>query len=90
MVVSNYFKKTNKSITFNIGIVLGTYLIGIISLMSEKLEFLKYFSPFEYINSKTIITSNSLEIFNLVLLSAYIIISLVGLYSTYNKKELGL
>lgn len=90
MLISNYFKKTNKSITFNIGIVLGTYLIGVLSLMSNKLEFLKYFSPFEYINSKTIVTSNSLEIFNLILLSIYIVITLVGLYSTYNKKELGL
>jgi len=90
LLISNYFKKTNKSITFNIGIVLGTYLIGIVSLMSEKLEFLKYFSPFEYINSKTIVTSNSLEILNLVLLTVYVVISLIGLYKTYNKKELGL
>ena len=90
LLISNYFKKTNKSITFNIGIVLGTYLIGVISLMSEKLEFLKYFSPFEYINSKTIVTNNSLDIFNLILLTTYVIITLMVLYSTYNKKELGL
>jgi len=90
LLISNYFRKTNKSITFNIGIVLGTYLIGVLSLMSDKLEFLKYLSPFEYINSKTIITNNSLDIFNLVLLTIYIIISVIGFYSTYNKKELGL
>ena len=90
LLISNYFRKTNKSITFNIGVVLGTYLIGVLSLMSDKLEFLKYFSPFEYINSKTIITDSSLDILNLVLLTTYIIISVIGLYSTYNKKELGL
>ena len=90
LLVSNYFKKTNKSITTNLGIVFGTYLIGVLSLMSEKIEFLKYFSPFEYINSKTIITNNSLDIFNLFLLTTYIIITLVGLYNTYDKKELGL
>ena len=90
LLISNYFKKTNKSITTNIGIVLGTYLIGVISLMSDKLEFLKYFSPFEYINSAIIVTNNSLDIFNLLLLVTYIIISLIGLYNTYNKKELGL
>lgn len=90
LLVSNYFKKTNKSITTNLGIVFGTYLIGVLSLMSEKIEFLKYFSPFEYINSKTIITNNSLDIFNLLLLTTYIIITLVGLYNTYDKKELGL
>lgn len=90
LLISNYFKKTNKSITFNIGIVLGTYLIGVISLMSDKLEFLKYLSPFEYINSEVIVTNNSLDIFNLFLLTTYIVITLIGLYSTYNKKELGL
>lgn len=90
LLVSNYFKKTNKSITTNLGIVFGTYLLGVLSLMSEKIEFLKYFSPFEYINSKTIITNNSLDIFNLFLLTTYIIITLIGLYSTYDKKELGL
>ena len=90
MFVSNFFKKTNKSLTFNIGLVLGTYLIGVISLMSEKLEFLKYLSPFEYINSKTIVIDNCLNIVNLVLLTLYIVIFLIGLYRTYNKKELGL
>jgi len=90
LLISNYFNKTNKSITACISIVLGTYFIGVISLMSDKLEFLKYFSPFEYINSSTIVTANSLDIFNLILISIYIIITLIGLYSTYNKKELGL
>lgn len=90
MLISNYFKRTNKSITANISVVFGTYLLGVISLMSDKLEFLKYFSPFEYINSETIVTNNSLNIFNLILLSTYTIICLIGLYSTYNKKELGL
>ena len=90
MFISNYFKKTNKSLTFNIGLVLGTYLIGVISLMSEKLEFLKYLSPFEYINSKTIVTDNCLNGYNLILLTIYIIVCLIGLYKTYNKKELGL
>lgn len=90
LLLSNYFKKTNKSITFNIGIVLGTYLIGVISLMNDKLELLKYLSPFEYINSEVIVTNNSLDIFNLTLLTTYTIITLIGLYSTYNKKELGL
>lgn len=90
MFVSNFFKKTNKSLTFNIGLVLGTYLIGVISLMSEKLEFLKYLSPFEYINSKTIVTDNCLNGYNLILLTIYIIVCLIGLYKTYNKKELGL
>lgn len=90
LLVSNYFKKTNKSITINIGIVLGTYIIGVIALMSEKLEFLKYFSPFEYINTKPIVTNNSLDILNISLLVIYTGIILVGLYSTYNKKEVGL
>ena len=43
LLVSNYFKKTNKSITTNLGIVFVTYLIGVLSLMSEKIEFLKLF-----------------------------------------------
>lgn len=90
LLISNYFKKTNKSITINIGIVLGTYIVGVISLMSEKLEFLKYFSPFEYINSKTIVSSNSLDILNISLLVVYTIVIVIGLYSTYNKKEVGL
>ena len=90
LLISNNFKKTNKSITVNIGIVLGTYIIGVIALLSEKLEFLKYFSPFEYINSKTIVTDNCLDIINIGLLVIYTAIIIVGLYSTYNKKEVGL
>jgi L-iditol 2-dehydrogenase len=58
--------------------------------LCEKLEFLKYLSPFEYINSKTIVTDNCLNSYNLILLTIYIIVCLIGLYKTYNKKELGL
>lgn len=90
MLVSNYFKRTNKSVTVNLGIVLGSYILGVLSLMSDKLEFLKYFSPFEYINSDSIVLNNNLNGGNLILLTVYMIILIVGLYSTYNKKELGL
>ncbi len=81
MLISNYIKNVKKSTSLNITIIFITYFISIISLINEKVEFLKYFSLFEYINNK-------LNILYLVIIIFSIIIELIILYKGYNKREL--
>ncbi len=88
LLLSIYYKKTRKCMTIGIGIVIGTYILQILSAMSDKLEFLKYFSPFEYINARDIILNHQLNYSNIIILVVMMIIILIGLYDAYNKKEL--
>lgn len=72
--------------TVSIGTFFVTYLLGIFSSMIDKLEFLKYFSPFNYAVPSEIIR-NGFDIVNIVLALLIIIVSLLTTYLLYRKKD---
>ncbi|MDD2434911.1 MAG: ABC transporter permease subunit [Bacilli bacterium] len=88
LLLSIYYKKTRKSMMISIGVVIGTYIIQILSTMTDSLKFLKYFSPYEYINARDIVLNHQLNYSNILILSMMTVIILIGLYDAYNKKEL--
>lgn len=88
LLVSIYYRKTRKSMTMGIGIVMGTYMLQIVGMMSDKVEFIKYLSPFEYVSARDIVVDSSLNPINIVILLVMVVIILIGLFDAYNKKEL--
>lgn len=88
LLLSIYYRKTRKSMTMGIGIVLGTYILQVIGMMSDKIEFIKYLSPFEYVSARDIVVDSSLNPINIGLLLIIVVVILIGLYDSYNKKEL--
>lgn len=88
LLMSIYYRKTRKSMTMGIGVVLGTYMLQIIGMMSDKIEFVKYLSPFEYVSARDIVVDSSLKPINIGILLVMVVIILIGLYDSYNKKEL--
>jgi ABC-2 type transport system permease protein len=71
-----------------VGIILVTYFISIISVMQEKLNFLKWFTPFKYYDAAEIFRSGHLDGTNL-LISAGIIVACVAVaYVVYNRRDL--
>lgn len=89
MLVSLYFKKTSTSIGANLGIVFGFYVLSILGALSEKTEFLKYLSPFYYMDARSILIDSSIDLLNISVIVICSIIFTVSLYISYNKKELG-
>lgn len=71
-----------------IAILLATYFGAVVSSIHEKLDFLKYFSPFKYVDAGMIWREGKIEpIF--VWLSLIIIVLCVGLaYWRYNRRDL--
>lgn len=70
----------------SIGIFFATYLLGMFSDMIDKLEFLKYLSPFHYaVPSK--ILKNGFDTINVVLALVISVISLTSVYFIYKKKD---
>ncbi|MFH2040587.1 MAG: ABC transporter permease subunit [Chloroflexota bacterium] len=71
-----------------VSILLGTFFIYIISGLNEKLDFLKYFSPFKYFNPADMLHKANIDI-NFVLLSVGIIAAcMFGAYLTYARRDL--
>jgi len=71
-----------------VGIILATYFISVMSAMQEKLDFLKYFTPFKYFDAGEIFRSGKLDATYLLLSAAIIIASMAAAYWIYNKRDL--
>ncbi len=72
---------------FSLGLVLVTYFLSIATALSEKLEFLKYFSPFKYVDAVDIITKFRIEPEYLIIMAAINIAAIVLSYALYNRKD---
>jgi ABC-2 type transport system permease protein len=88
LFISTFFKKVKAMTGISLGLVLGTYFIHIITLMSDKVEFLKYITPHEYFSSRYLIINERLHYGYLVLTIILITLSIFMTYYRYNKKEL--
>lgn len=81
-------KKPKTAASLATSILLLTYLFSIIVGMSDKADFLKYFTPFDYFQAKDIMFGSGLA-GGYVLLSAVLIIALTTVtYIFYKKRDL--
>ncbi len=87
-LISIFLTKTRKSIGINLGVLFGFYLLNVLGAMSDKIEFLKYLSPFYYINARSIITDSKVDGLNCIIILAVSLIFIVLSYKLYDKKEL--
>ena len=81
-------KQYKRSGSAAVAIILATYFMSIISGMQEKLDFLKYFTPFKYFDVGEIFRSGKMDGTFLLLSATIIIVSLAAAYWMYNKRDL--
>ena len=55
LLISTFIVKTKAVYPVAIGISMGTYFLGITATISDKMEFLKYFSFYQYIAAEDIV-----------------------------------
>ena len=88
LFISTFTNKTKKTLGISLGIVFVSYILQMISGISEDVEFLKYFSIFSLADTRNVIMNveiNPLLIWVTILITTIFI----GLsYIKYNKKEL--
>lgn len=70
------------------GMILITYILSIGIEMNEKLDFLKYLTPFKYFEAKNIIEGGSFEPVFLALSAVIIVVFTYVTYAFYNKRDL--
>lgn len=71
-----------------IALWLGTYFLSVLSGLSQKLDFLKYFSPFAYFDPVVLLRESRIDLAYVALSAAIITVCLVGALLTYSRRDL--
>ena len=88
LAISVFLTKSRQVMSVSLGLVIGLFFLDIIATLTDQFSFLKYFTPFEYVNAVDIINHHTIE-FKYILIS----ISLIGFswfvtWYFYNKKDI--
>ncbi len=71
-----------------VAIILVTYFASILSSLDQKMDFLKYFTPFKYFDAGELFRSGELSGGYLLLSAAIIVVCVAAAYWSYNKRDL--
>ena len=88
LFISTFFHKTKNSIGLSLGLVFLFYVLNVLGEISEKVEFLKWFSIYTLADTRNVITN--IEIHPVMVIISILITSLLisATYLRYQKKEL--
>lgn len=86
--IASIYKKPKKAASFSTGILLLTFVLSVIIDLNEKMEVLKFFTPFKYFEAKNVMFGAGLDTFY-IFLSLILITILAGItFTFYSKKDL--
>jgi len=81
-------KQYRRASSVAVALLLGTYFLSIISGLHENLEFLKYLSPFKYFDAGVLLRESKFDATFLLISAGIIVLSMVGAYLTYSRRDL--
>ncbi len=81
-------KQYKRSGSTAIALILATYFMSILAGMQEKLDFLKYFTPFKYYDAGELFRSGKLDGMYLLLSAAIIAVCVAAAYWVYHRRDL--
>ena len=81
-------KQYKRSASTAVAIILATYFMSIVSGMQEKLDFLKWFTPFKYFDASELFRIGRIDTTYLLLSAVIIIVCVIMAYLTYNRRDL--
>lgn len=71
-----------------ISLLLGSYILSIISGLDEDLDFLHFFTPFGYFDPGELMRQAQFDLTYVLICAAIIIVAMVGAYYTYARRDL--
>ncbi|AUD65784.1 hypothetical protein BK011_08840 [Tenericutes bacterium MZ-XQ] len=87
-LISVFVTKSRKVLSIALGIVIGMYVIDLISKLTEEFEYLKYITPYEYINAVTIVNDEMIKPLYLLISILIIGVSFGFAWFFYRKKDI--
>ena len=88
LFLSTFMKKTKGNIGISLGMVFFFYIVNVLSELSDKVEFLKYFSVYTLSDIRNVISNLRIEPLNMGTSLLLTIVFIILTYIRYNKKEL--
>lgn len=81
-------KRYKRSGSTAVAIILTTYFLSVMVGMNEKLDFMKYATPFKYFDASQMFVDGKLEPLYLLLSAIIVVACLAAAYWAYNKRDL--
>ncbi len=81
-------KQYRRASSLAVSLLLGTYFLSVISAMNKDLDFLKYFTPFEYFDPVKLLNESRMEGTFLALSAGVILVSMAAAYRLYARRDL--
>jgi len=81
-------KQYRRASSLAVSLLLGTYFLSIVTGLNRNLDFLKYFSPFKYFDAMVMLHESRIDVAFVGLSLAIILVSMVGAYLTYARRDL--
>ena len=88
LFISTFMHRTRKTIGISLGMVFIFYLLNMLSELSEKAEFIKYFTINTLADTRNVMANVEIKPMMVIISLLITIIFIVGTYINYNKKEL--
>lgn len=89
MLMAATLKQYKKSGAVTLGIVIGTYFLFVLTGFTDKIDFLRFFTPFKYFAAKDML--NGTYYIEYILISIAIVITgIVGLFVFYRRRDLNI
>lgn len=88
LFISTFMHKTKGVVGISLGLVFVFYILNVLSELSTKVEFLKYFSIYTLADTRNIIASVKLNPIMIIISLGITILTIIFAYINYNKKEL--
>lgn len=87
ILISLTIKNKKSSSSLSLWFVLGMYFIYILSGLSDKADFLKYFTPFKYVDTTDIVSNGYIKAEYVIILTCLNILTVAASYIIYNRKD---
>lgn len=88
LAISSFTGKAKKATTISTGIILIMYFLDVFRNISDKLDFVKYITPFSYFDTIKVLNGNGFEALYIVLSIIIIVVSIVLAYTNYQRKDI--
>ncbi len=88
LFISTFFQKQRKVTGISLGLVFIFYVFNVLSEISKKVDFMKYFSIYTLADTRNVISKVTINNINILLSLLITAIFIIMTYIRYNKKEL--
>ena len=88
MLISTFMHRSRAMMGISLGFVFVSYILNMFSGMSDKTEFLKYFSVFTLADIRNVMVNIEINPMMIIISILISIVSLIGSIAVYQRKEL--